>query len=109
MRILSPHEKIAEQTRPLHLSGSRTLGEKTKPKRQTEMKAPLNTELAAIADRYLDNAKTNELARLLGTSPLTIREIVKQRRKATPEQIDAIQKAVVEIHKTHTKYLQSCL
>ena len=72
------------------------------------MKAPLNEQLAQIANAYLDNAKQQALADRLGVSPLTIREIIKRRKKAKPEHIDAIQNAVIEIHRTHTKWLESC-
>jgi len=73
------------------------------------MKTTLNDELAIAANAYIGKDEIPALSERLGVAQSTIVDIIRQRKKATPEQIDIIQKACVVKHKVYEKHLKSCL
>ena len=70
----------------------------------TDRKSKINDELSDMAEKLIDRYVTQQIAESLGVSPLRIREIIKQKRRAYNREIDAIQKACKLIHVKHRKY-----
>jgi DNA-binding transcriptional regulator YdaS (Cro superfamily) len=70
------------------------------------MKTLLNERISQMADAYFTKADIIAISERCGVATGTMKQILKRRKKAAPEQIDTIQSAVLEMHRTHTKWLQ---